>query len=172
MSGMTGIFGTGFVLLVLLAGIAGGAAMQAASAKRASRKCREAAVRIETIKKTPGRRKVPARPSAGTSTPPEDKPVEKPLKKRLTASKLIALWMLGLTTVVSASTLYLMRLCVLMSFTGALYPLSALITLCQAGNAVVLAAYYGKSKAENTKGGITYDAALGAKADTNIFDTV
>ena len=27
--------------------------------------------------------------------------------------------------------------------------------------AAVLAAYYGKSRAENTKGGITYDAALG-----------
>lgn len=88
--------------------------------------------------------------------------------KKWTASKLIALWMLGLTTVVSAATLYLMRLCVLRSFTGALYPLSALITLCQAGNAVVLAAYYSKSKAENTKGGITYDAVLGKST----FDTV
>ena len=81
--------------------------------------------------------------------------------RRWTASKLIALWMLGLTTVVSAATLYLMRLCIVRDFSGALYPLSALITLCQAGNAVVLAFYYNKSKAENTKGGITYDAALG-----------
>lgn len=84
-----------------------------------------------------------------------------PAKGRLTASKLIALWMLGLTTAVSAATLYLMRLCVVLSFAGALYPLSALITLCQTGNAVVLAAYYSKSRAENTRGGITYDAALG-----------
>lgn len=89
-------------------------------------------------------------------------------RKHWTASKLIAFWMLGLTTVVSAATLYLMRLCVLLSFTGALYPLSALITLCQAGNAVVLAAYFQKSKAENTKGGITYDAAL----NQSTFDTV
>ena len=81
--------------------------------------------------------------------------------RRWTASKLIALWMLGLTTVVSAATLYLMRLCIVRDFSGALYPLSALITLCQAGNAVVLAAYYSKSKAENTKGGIVYDTALG-----------
>lgn len=81
-------------------------------------------------------------------------------RTRWTASKLIALWMLGLTTVVSAATLYLMRLCIVRDFSGALYPLSALITLCQAGNAVVLAAYYSKSKAENTKGGITYDAAM------------
>lgn len=88
------------------------------------------------------------------------KRIEKPEKKKLTASKLIALWMLGLTTVVSAATLYLMRLCIVLNFSGALYPLSALITLCQAGNAVVLAFYYNKSKAENTKGGITYDSAF------------
>nr|WP_326185299.1 hypothetical protein [uncultured Oscillibacter sp.] len=91
---------------------------------------------------------------------------EAPGGRRLTASKLIALWMLGLVTVVSMATLYLMRLCVVRSFTGALYPLSALITLCQAGNAVVLAAYYGKSRAENVRGGITYDAALGRSAAT------
>ena len=87
--------------------------------------------------------------------------------RRWTASKLIALWMLGLTTVVSAATLYLMRLCIVRDFSGALYPLSALITLCQAGNAVVLAAYYSNSKAENTKGGITYDAALGNVPDSD-----
>ena len=81
-------------------------------------------------------------------------------RTRWSASKLIAIWMLWLTTVVSAATLYLMRLCIVLDFGGALYPLSALITLCQAGNAVVLAAYYSKSKAENTKGGITYDAAM------------
>lgn len=92
--------------------------------------------------------------------------------KRWTASKLIAIWMLGLTTLVSAATLYLMRLCVVLDFGGALYPLSALITLCQAGNAVVLAAYYSKSKAENTQGGITYDAALGrvSDPDTTSYD--
>ena len=89
------------------------------------------------------------------------KRVDKPQKKQLTASKLIALWMLGLTSVVSAATLYLMRLCIIRNFSGALYPLSALITLCQAGNAVVLASYFRKSKAENTKGGIVYDTALG-----------
>ena len=88
------------------------------------------------------------------------KRVDKPQKKQLTASKLIALWMLGLTSVVSAATLYLMRLCIIRNFSGSLYPLSALITLCQAGNAVVLASYFNKSKAENTRGGITYDAAL------------
>ena len=89
------------------------------------------------------------------------------MKKWLTASKLTAFWMLALTTVVSLVTLYLMRLCILRDFTGALYPLSALITLCQAGNAVVLTAITNKSKAENTKGGITYDIALNPKPDCN-----
>ena len=97
------------------------------------------------------------------------KRVDKPQKKQLTASKLIALWMLGLTSVVSAATLYLMRLCIIRNFSGALYPLSALITLCQAGNAVVLASYFYKSKAENTRGGIVYDAALGVpESDTDL----
>ncbi|MDN0033322.1 hypothetical protein QVN85_10440 [Oscillibacter valericigenes] len=85
-------------------------------------------------------------------------------KKRITASKAIAFWMLALTTMVSGATLYLMRLCVIRDFSGALYPLSALITLCQGGNAVVLTAITNKSRAENTQGGITYDTALGALA--------
>lgn len=81
-------------------------------------------------------------------------------KKRITASKLIAVWMLVLTTAVSIVTLKLMHLCIMRDFTGALYPLTALITLCQAGNAVVLAAITNKSKAENTEGGIIYDTAM------------
>ena len=54
----------------------------------------------------------------------------------------------------------LLPMCILRDFTGAMYPLTALITLCQAGNAVVLAFITDKSKAENTKGGITYDMAI------------
>lgn len=117
-------------------------------------------------------RRPPARRRSTAATSGDDPRASAAKRKWPTASKLIAYWMLGLTTVVSAVTLYLMRLCVLRNFMGALYPLSALITLCQAGNAVVLAAYYGKSKAENTKGGITYDAALGTNTETSIFDTV
>lgn len=85
---------------------------------------------------------------------------KKEKSKWLTASKVIAFWMLGITTVVSDVTLLLMYLCIVNNFTGALYPLSALITLCQAGNAVVLGAITNKSKAENTKGGIVYDTAM------------
>ena len=46
-------------------------------------------------------------------------------------------------------------------FTGSLPYLTALIGAMQAATAVVLTAYFGKSRAENTRGGIVYDAALG-----------
>lgn len=82
------------------------------------------------------------------------------MRQWLTASKILAFWMLAMTSVVSVSTLILMRSCIRMNYTGALYPLSALITMCQAGNAFVLAKITDKSKAENTKGGIIYDSAL------------
>lgn len=83
------------------------------------------------------------------------------MKRRwFTASKLLAFWMLALTSLVSVATLGLMRSCIKLNYTGALYPLSALITMCQAGNAFVLAKITDKSKAENTRGGIIYDAAL------------
>lgn len=81
-------------------------------------------------------------------------------KKWLTKSFVIAIWMLSLTTVVSAATLYLMYLCVIRNYTGQLVALSALITLCQAGTAVVLSKITDKSKAENTKGGITFETAV------------
>lgn len=81
-------------------------------------------------------------------------------KKKLTVSHILACWMLALTTGVSAATILLMYLCVKTGYTGALYALSALITLCQAGNAIVLSGYFQKSKAENTQGGITYDTAM------------
>lgn len=84
----------------------------------------------------------------------------KKLLKWFTASRIIAIWMLSLTSVVSVATLALMYLCVVRDYTGALYPLSALIAMVQAGNAIVLAAITSKSKAENVKGGITFETAL------------
>lgn len=57
--------------------------------------------------------------------------------------------------------LYFCLLAIRMQFTGPLPYLTTLIGALQAATAAVLAAYYGKSRAENTKGGITYDAALG-----------
>ena len=84
----------------------------------------------------------------------QDKP------KQITASHLIAF---GVLLVDGSSTyivLYLCRLAILCSFAGALPYLTTLIGALQAATAVVLGAYFGKSKAENTKGGITYDAAM------------
>ena len=41
--------------------------------------------------------------------------------------------------------------------------------ITQAVTGVVLTAYFGKSKAENTRGGIVYDAALGvSNSDTDL----
>lgn len=84
----------------------------------------------------------------------------KKLLKWFTASRIIAIWMLSLTTVVSLVTLALMYLCVVRDYSGALYPLSALIAMVQAGNAIVLTAITSKSKAENVQGGITYETAM------------
>lgn len=61
---------------------------------------------------------------------------------------------------VTAFVLYLCRLCILQGYTGSLAFLSALIGLQQAKSAVVITAIVNKSKAENTEGGIVYDAAL------------
>ena len=55
------------------------------------------------------------------------------------------------------------------SFEGALPYLTTLIGALQAVTGVVLGAYFNKSKAENTKGGIVYDTALGASnSDTDL----
>lgn len=89
-------------------------------------------------------------------------------KKRLTKSAMIAFWMLGLTTTVSLATLQLMYLCVMNNYTGQLVALSALITLCQAGNAFVLSKITDKSKAENTKGGITFETAMKEECERDL----
>ena len=92
------------------------------------------------------------------------KPHEQPQKagkRRLSASKLIALAVL---LVDASSTYIVLGLCglaILRNFAGALPYLTTLIGALQAVTGVVLTAYYHKAKAENTKGGITYDAALG-----------
>ena len=52
-----------------------------------------------------------------------------------------------------------------LNFTGSLPYLTALVGALQAATAVVLAAYFNKSRAENTRGGIVYDSALGRNGD-------
>ena len=93
-----------------------------------------------------------------------DKPHEQPQKagkRRLSASKLIALAVLLVDGSATYIVLYLCWLAIVRDYAGALPYLTTLIGALQAVTGVVLTAYYHKAKAENTKGGITYDAALG-----------
>ena len=76
-------------------------------------------------------------------------------------SKVIALGVLLMDAVATLAVLALCGLAILRRFEGALPYLTTLIGALQAVTGVVLTAYYHKAKAENTKGGITYDAALG-----------
>lgn len=78
-----------------------------------------------------------------------------------TASKLIAA---GVLVMDAAAVLAVLGICVLAvarQFTGTLPYLATLIGALQAVTAIVLTAYFHKAKAENTRGGIVYDAALG-----------
>ena len=87
---------------------------------------------------------------------------DKPSRKRWTASKLIAL---GVLLVDASSTYIVLGLCglaIMRNFAGALPYLTTLIGALQAATGYVLGAYMRKSQVENTKCGITYDAALGA----------
>ena len=82
-------------------------------------------------------------------------------KRSLSASKLIALAVLLVDGSATYIVLYLCWLAIVRDYAGALPYLTTLIGALQAVTGVVLTAYYHKAKAENTKGGITYDAALG-----------
>lgn len=88
-------------------------------------------------------------------------------KRRLSTSKLIALAVLLVDGSATYIVLYLCWLAIVRDYAGALPYLTTLIGALQAVTGVVLTAYYHKAKAENTKGGITYDAALGvSNSDT------
>ena len=103
-------------------------------------------------------------PGQGRGRREADKPHErpqKPGKRRLSASKLIALAVLLVDGSATYIVLYLCWLAIVRDYAGALPYLTTLIGALQAVTGVVLTAYYHKAKAENTKGGITYDAALG-----------
>ena len=95
------------------------------------------------------------------------KRLDKPPKKAWTTSKFIAV---GILLVDGAATMAVLALCalaILRDYAGALPYLTTLIGALQAVTGVVLTAYYHKAKAENTKGGITYDAALGSVPDSD-----
>ena len=94
---------------------------------------------------------------------------EKPEKKRLTASKLIALGILAVDASSTYIVLYLCWLSIKLQFSGSLPYLTTLIGALQAATGYVLGHYFKKSTAENTKGGIVYDTALGvSNSDTDL----
>ncbi len=82
------------------------------------------------------------------------------MKKKYTVSKAIALGVLMVDASCTYIVLYFCYMAICRQFAGTLPYLTTLIGALQASTAVVLTAYFGKSRAENTRGGITYDAAL------------
>ena len=97
------------------------------------------------------------------------KRVSKTERKRVTTSKVIAIGVLIMDAVATLAVLALCGLAIVRRFEGALPYLTTLIGALQAVTGVVLGAYFNKSKAENTKGGIVYDTALGvSNSDTDL----
>ena len=97
------------------------------------------------------------------------KRLDKPKKKAWTTSKVIAIGVLIMDAVATLAVLALCGLAIVRRFEGALPYLTTLIGALQAVTGVVLGAYFNKSKAENTKGGIVYDTALGlSNSDTDL----
>ena len=89
--------------------------------------------------------------------------------RRLATSKVIAIGVLLMDAVATLAVLALCGLAIVRRFEGALPYLTTLIGALQAVTGVVLGAYFSKSKAENTKGGIVYDTALGvSESDTDL----
>ena len=89
--------------------------------------------------------------------------------KRPSTSHIIAIGVLIMDAVATLAVLALCGLAILSRFEGALPYLTTLIGALQAVTGVVLGAYFSKSKAENTKGGIVYDTALGvSESDTDL----
>ena len=89
--------------------------------------------------------------------------------RRMATSKVIAIGVLIMDAVATLAVLALCGLAIVRQFQGALPYLTTLIGALQAVTGVVLGAYFSKSKAENTKGGIVYDTALGmSNSDTDL----
>ena len=101
--------------------------------------------------------------------PMSGKRLDKPQKKAWATSKVIAIGVLLMDAVATLAVLALCGLAIVRRFEGALPYLTTLIGALQAVTGVVLGAYFSKSKAENTKGGIVYDTALGLpNSDTDL----
>lgn len=81
-------------------------------------------------------------------------------RPRWSASKLIAFGVLFVDGSATYIVLYLCYLSIKLQFSGSLPYLTTLIGALQAASGYVLGHYFKKSTAENTAGGITYDAAF------------
>ena len=81
-------------------------------------------------------------------------------RPRWSASKLIAFGVLFVDGSATYIVLYLCYLSIRLQFSGSLPYLTTLIGALQAASGYVLGHYFKKSTAENTAGGITYDAAF------------
>lgn len=90
-----------------------------------------------------------------------------PRRRGPAASKLIALGVLAVDASSTYIVLYLCWLSIRTQFSGSLPYLTTLIGALQAATGYVLGHYFKKSTRENTRGGITYDAALGSAFDTD-----
>ena len=89
--------------------------------------------------------------------------------KRPSTSHIIAIGVLMVDAAATFAVLALCALAILRNYAGALPYLTTLIGALQAVTGVVLGAYFSKSKAENTKGGIVYDTVLGVpNSDTDL----
>ena len=89
--------------------------------------------------------------------------------KRPSTSHIIAIGVLMVDAAATFAVLAVCALAILRDYAGALPYLTTLIGALQAVTGVVLGAYFNKSKAENTKGGIVYDTALGVSdSDTDL----
>ena len=89
--------------------------------------------------------------------------------KRPSTSHIIAIGVLVVDAAATFTVLALCALAILRNYAGALPYLTTLIGALQAVTGVVLGAYFNKSKAENTKGGIVYDTAIGvSNSDTDL----
>ena len=89
--------------------------------------------------------------------------------RRMATSKVIAMGVLLMDAVATLAVLALCGLAIVRQFQGALPYLTTLIGALQAVTGVVLGSYFSKSKAENTKGGIVYDTALGvSESETDL----
>ena len=90
-------------------------------------------------------------------------------KRPSTSHIIIAIGVLVVDAAATFTVLALCALAILRNYAGALPYLTTLIGALQAVTGVVLGAYFNKSKAENTKGGIVYDTALGVSdSDTDL----